>query len=90
MAAAEGSQARMVGLQHRQKFVEVVGFGDRNSQFFQQGLQVFLGTLLAMKADQVMQRGSLPRETSGTAEIGLGLLYPLAGRLFHTEFSPST
>ena len=43
--------------QRGQQFVEVVGFRDRDAEFLQQRLEILLGALLTVKADQVMQGG---------------------------------
>jgi len=86
--APQSPKRGMVGFQRSQQQIEVVSLGYRLSQFFQQPLEVFLRTLLAMKADAVMNLEVALAGVSCEDVILLGLLDPLPRRLFHREPCP--
>lgn len=85
----ERLKCRVVTLDDGQEFVEVVGLRNPDPEFLEQRLEVFLRTLLAVKANQVMDGRFVSGEASGAAEVGLGLPYPRARRRFHIRPRPS-
>ena len=77
-----------MGEEQAQKVLQHMRPRDRKPEFFQKSFQVLLGALLAMKADDVMQRVASAVEPCGGAVIGLGLVNPLPGQPFHRGLSP--
>src|SRR6266542_2173711 len=82
-SAPQGPQGRMMGHEPGQQQIEVVCLRHRKPAFFHQAFKVLLGTLLAMKADAVMNRNLASAAVLGEHVILLGLLDPLPRRLFH-------
>src|SRR4051794_22984023 len=76
--------------QQRQQRNQVVRLRDRESEFFQKSLEILLRALLAVKADDIMERIASALQHFGGDVIRLGLAYPLAGRPFHTVPCPWT
>ena len=71
-----------------QKLIEVMSFRHGEAPLFHQAFQVFLGTLLAMEANTVMDWDLALPDLAGEYVILLGLFDPLPGRLFHKGFCP--
>src|SRR5262249_17202775 len=78
-AAPMQAQRRVMGKENGQEVVQVVGLRYYQTEFFQQGLAVFLGTLLAMEAYRVMDRDFTPGALPGDDEIDFGFSDPLPG-----------
>jgi hypothetical protein len=80
----------MMWRQERQQVFKDVRSRDRRTQFFQERLQVFLRTLLTMKAYLVMKRIVFPTERLGGDVVGLRFSHPLLRQPFHKELSLAT
>lgn len=77
----------MVAKQMPQKDSEIVGFCDENSKLFQKCFEVFLGALLAMEADDVMQERLAARASPGGGSVCFRFSHPFHGRGLHKERS---
>ena len=88
-SSAFGFQGRVVRQREVQKHQQIVSAWWCHASIDEKGLEVFLGRLLAMKADQVMERGFAGRQLSCADQVVFGLPHPLRRLPFHKGASPS-
>ncbi len=80
----------MVGEESAQNIVQDVRSRDNQRQFFQQSFEVFLGALLAVEADAVMDRRFAAEALFCQGEVFLGFAHPLPRCPFHRGLFPWT
>src|SRR5947209_1538598 len=78
----------MIRKQQIEQVVQIVRPWHRKREFFEHRFEIFLDTLLAVKADNVMERGFVPVASLCYEVIVFGFGNPCAGALFHKEPFP--
>ena len=72
--------AREKKVQQYDKFVSA--WRDK-APFLEERFEILLGSLLAVKADQVIEEGLVPIQDSGADDVGLGFADPARRQSFH-------
>jgi hypothetical protein len=83
-ATADSLKSGVTGQQQGQKIIQFMHPGDGKAPLLQKGLEKFLGSLLAVKANFIVRGWTQTGQVSGDAQIAFGLANPRRSELFHT------